>query len=138
MRNPVPITAPRGVHTRIYARSQKTMPSKFLWPIKTRLPRGRKNISRGEREREREIFSRKTRYFHESSSIELVHRGETFRHAWTNAEIFLTLPRPLPTRVCVYGIFLQNIQLPFVYPFPPPPFPSLLFRETQSVLSFSF
>lgn len=113
MRNPVPITAPRGVYTRIYARSQKTMPSKFLWPIKTRLPRGRKNISRSRVERERE----RARSFHgrrdifTRARIELVHRGETFRHAWTNAEIFLTLPRPLPS-ICVYGIFFRIFNFP--------------------------
>lgn len=132
------ITAPRRVYTRIHARSQKTMPSKFLWPIKTRLPRGRKNISRSrvERQRKRE---RKRDLFTEDAifSWELEHRacapwGKLFDMLGRMLKFFLTLPRPLPS-MCLRHIF-QNIQLPFVYLFPPP----LLFRGTKSVLSFLF
>lgn len=83
------ITAPRRVYTRIHARSQKTMPSKFLWPIKTRLPRGRKNISRSRVERQRErSFHRRRDIFTRARASSLCTVGETFRHAWTNAEIF--------------------------------------------------
>lgn len=130
------ITAPRRVYTRIHARSQKTMPSKFLWPIKTRLPRGRKNISRSRVERQRErSFHRRRDIFTRARASSLCTVGKTFRHAWTNAEIFFNSSASLTdTSMCLRHIF-QNIQLPFVYPFPPlPP----LFRETKSVLSFLF
>lgn len=112
------ITAPRRVYTRIHARSQKTMPSKFLWPIKTRLPRGRKNISRSrvERQRKRE---RKRDLFTEDAifSRELEHRacapwGKLFDMLGRMLKFFLTLPRPLPTRVCVYGIFFRIFNFP--------------------------
>lgn len=129
------ITAPRRVYTRIHARSQKTMPSKFLWPIKTRLPRGRKNISRSRVERQRErSFHRRRDIFTRARASSLCTVGETFRHAWTNAEIFFNSSASLTdTSMCLRHIF-QNIQLPFVYLFPPPP----LFRGTKNVLSFLF
>lgn len=133
MRNPVPDNS--AVTRRIYtlAYTPLLVPKRrclqsFFGRLKRGLPRGRKNISRSERARSfhgrRDIFTR--------ARIELVHRGETFRHAWTNAEIFLTLPRPLPdASMCLRHIF-QNIQLPFVLSL------SSSSSSSRCVLSFSF